>query len=748
MVMAPQSRMAPASKKRYQYLVHKCKYCCRRFTGTNGGYRLFSHLRHHELTIKPYWYRKSNLTNSKRMNMATEKKISFTPDKYLGRKRQSASQRMHARSTKPRLDLPIEKVDLTLRHTKTNSTAGTFSASDKDPTNKTGFNGHNKAISNEGENASSLLLDVDREHAKVGTAKSSTKRTRNRRKTSAGKENPEVTMVTLRQPPDTSSTKETTRQQARRFCDEKCQISASKTKDACAPSEKPKQKRYHCQYCPRCFSQNGGLVIHERIHLGERPFVCDICDATFYDKSYLKRHKRIHSGEKIYKCKICDKSFIESSSLKKHVDTHGAPKHKCEYCNRLFSAKQSLQKHERAHRGERPFSCSYCGTTFIRQQTMQRHVLSIHAKEKSHTCPYDNCDAAFTFRKQLTYHIRRHEGIKPFKCDLCERRFTMASQCNEHQAVHYGGFKCEYCPRAFGSKSGKAYHENVVHVQKGESPHVCKICGAKFKSPYKRNKHEERHQRKTSTATSNPDPMPAITDPMLSLPTSAHSRSTKASTSLTMSTNSTLLQPPINPKYQQATPTSTNATYLQATTSTNQKYLQPSPTSTKPIYMQATQMSTSSTSLKPSPMSTDSTSLQPSPMSTSSKSLQLPPKSTNSRYLNQASLSTNPQYLQPLPTSTNSMYLQSAPTSTNTKYLQSSPTSTNSMFLQPAPTSTNPRYLQQVPTSTITKYLQPTLTSLNPTYIQSTPTSTFGRLMRQVSLMQQSGSAIFNDHYQ
>ncbi|CAB3405625.1 unnamed protein product [Caenorhabditis bovis] len=76
--------------------------------------------------------------------------------------------------------------------------------------------------------------------------------------------------------------------------------------------------RFRCTYCRKTFHFKRDMVIHERIHTGERPFTCGYCGKGFAQSQSLIIHTRTHTNDLPYKCDICDKKFRESSSLRKH----------------------------------------------------------------------------------------------------------------------------------------------------------------------------------------------------------------------------------------------------------------------------------------------------------------------------------------------------------------------------------------------------------------------------------------------
>ncbi|XP_077496112.1 uncharacterized protein LOC144107009 [Amblyomma americanum] len=80
--------------------------------------------------------------------------------------------------------------------------------------------------------------------------------------------------------------------------------------------------RHQCSFCPYASRHRASLVLHERVHTGERPFRCQLCSRGFAHRSHVVRHLRTHTGERPFRCPLCPAAFSQRSNVKVHLRSH------------------------------------------------------------------------------------------------------------------------------------------------------------------------------------------------------------------------------------------------------------------------------------------------------------------------------------------------------------------------------------------------------------------------------------------
>ncbi|XP_056388377.1 oocyte zinc finger protein XlCOF7.1-like [Hyla sarda] len=236
-------------------------------------------------------------------------------------------------------------------------------------------------------------------------------------------------------------------------------------------------KVFSCPECGKHFTKKSSLVMHEKIHRGERPFACLECGKSFTKKSNLSVHERIHTGEKPFSCSECGKHFKRKSILSVHerIHTDVCP-FSCSECGKQFKRKSSLYAHEKIHRDERPFSCLECGKCFRQKQDLTVHQRR-HRGEKPFPCT--ECDRGFQQKSELVRHQRIHTGEKPYFCSECGKHFAQKSVLLRHRKIHTGEkpFPSSECWKSFTQEQDILEHQKIHTEEKHFS---CSECGKYF----------------------------------------------------------------------------------------------------------------------------------------------------------------------------------------------------------------------------------------------------------------------------
>lgn len=145
----------------------------------------------------------------------------------------------------------------------------------------------------------------------------------------------------------------------------------------------------------------------------------------------------------------------------------------CKICQKIFKKTETFTAHMRVHEGLKPFPCNLCDKSYERRSRLKNHISTVHDKKPGQrfACTIDGCDRTFSMKQTVYKHIRE---------------FHAPSGKKVRQP-----YICEECGKVLTSLATLKNHR-FLHTG-AQLPHECPTCGKRYITKNKLKEHMNRH---------------------------------------------------------------------------------------------------------------------------------------------------------------------------------------------------------------------------------------------------------------